>query len=579
MVSKATEWKNQIDLALANVKSDHALLDFLYDLVSYGYLPHQLPPPFSTADLGKLIMNDIDNFYLTIKNELLGKNGIKTAESSLYFLARPSQLRRALHIVPPFQYALLCLQVVSYWTELIAAAKGSGWAMSFPIINLDPFKEDSDRAILFQHPWKEHPQKKLKARSHSRHMVKADISRFFPSIYTHSVPWALHSKSVAKKDRSLNLLGNRLDELCRSMQDGQTLGIPIGPDTSSIISEIILANIDVTLRKYCNNAVRSVDDYEIYCDSKAGAEKALSVLQSSLKDYELELNTLKTKILTLPESVDSPELSLLKNFEFPHKKPSVRQLILYFDCAFVAYNANTKAGVLRYALRRLDTDAVGDDDSNQVFIETGLPLDTFVDFMCQCIVSEPGTIEYALRIIAKRERSSPGDITDEAKDSLAACLKKVIAEHSSLNHSSEVCWAIWGMMLLKSKIPNDLAKSIASMGDNASLLMLLDAKSKGLVIGKIYFKGVLSRIYPADFYSKDWLLAYEGLLKGWIGGKKTNFATDALFQYLYKNKVSFYKQESLSNYLNVMANWAPLDFNYQNEDEHTEQDEDEECPF
>lgn len=35
-----------------------------------------------------------------------------------------------------------------------------------------------------------------------RFVVKADISTFFPSIYTHSIPWALVGKAVAKQNRS-----------------------------------------------------------------------------------------------------------------------------------------------------------------------------------------------------------------------------------------------------------------------------------------------------------------------------------------------------------------------------------------
>lgn len=33
-----------------------------------------------------------------------------------------------------------------------------------------------------------------------RYVVKADISTCFPSIYTHSIPWALAGKATAKKN-------------------------------------------------------------------------------------------------------------------------------------------------------------------------------------------------------------------------------------------------------------------------------------------------------------------------------------------------------------------------------------------
>ena len=41
-----------------------------------------------------------------------------------------------------------------------------------------------------------------------------------------------------------NLLGDKLDRLVRKGQDNQTIGIPIGPDTSRILSEIIAVGIE-----------------------------------------------------------------------------------------------------------------------------------------------------------------------------------------------------------------------------------------------------------------------------------------------------------------------------------------------
>jgi hypothetical protein len=85
---------------------------------------------------------------------------------------------------------------------------------------------------------------------HCRYLLYADTSRYYTTIYTHSISWALHGKSVAKERRhDKSLLGNQLDELVRATQDSQSVGIPIGPDTSLIISEIIGTAIDLELRE------------------------------------------------------------------------------------------------------------------------------------------------------------------------------------------------------------------------------------------------------------------------------------------------------------------------------------------
>src|SRR6185312_11663464 len=75
--------------------------------------------------------------------------------------------------------------------------------------------------------------KRVEIRAGRRFVVRADVTRFYQSIYTHSVSWALHGKETAKKKmKDKGLVGNVLDEVLRSGQDGQTIGIPTGPDTS-----------------------------------------------------------------------------------------------------------------------------------------------------------------------------------------------------------------------------------------------------------------------------------------------------------------------------------------------------------
>jgi hypothetical protein len=93
------------------------------------------------------------------------------------------------------------------------------------------------------------PVARARSRTASRYLLATDLSQFYPSIYTHSIPWALHTKSVAKaKPNDYSLLGNVLDLAMRNGQDKQTIGIPIGPDTSLVIAEAILSSVDVQLK-------------------------------------------------------------------------------------------------------------------------------------------------------------------------------------------------------------------------------------------------------------------------------------------------------------------------------------------
>jgi len=57
-----------------------------------------------------------------------------------------------------------------------------------------------------------------------RGCIVADISEFYPSIYTHTIPWAFHGKAFANANIGNSaLIENELDRLTRVGQEGQTV--------------------------------------------------------------------------------------------------------------------------------------------------------------------------------------------------------------------------------------------------------------------------------------------------------------------------------------------------------------------
>ena len=92
-----------------------------------------------------------------------------------------------------------------------------------------------------------------------------------------------------------------IDRAMRNAQDGQTVGIPVGPDSSGVIAEVLLTAIDRRVRFRHSNAAafRLVDDYEFGVDSLAEAEALIASLQEELSHFELALNPVKTRIIDL----------------------------------------------------------------------------------------------------------------------------------------------------------------------------------------------------------------------------------------------------------------------------------------
>jgi hypothetical protein len=151
-----------------------------------------------------------------------------------------------------------------------------------------------------------------------QYVVRADIKNFYPSIYTHSIAWALHGKKKIRSGnnrRDYGFLGNRLDKLFQYGNDQRTNGIPIGPAVSDIVSELIAAAVDRELTRHVRTSslkcemARFKDDYRILVHSESDARRVLRMLQAALQEYDLELSDSKTTVVPLPDGLFRPWVS------------------------------------------------------------------------------------------------------------------------------------------------------------------------------------------------------------------------------------------------------------------------------
>ena len=133
-------------------------------------------------------------------------------------------------------------------------------------------------------------------------VVRTDIIDCYSSVYTHSIPWAVHTRSVAKKNKNdLNLVGNFIDDYLQSMNEGQTNGIPQGSVLMDFFAEMVLGYSDSQLGKVVHdNGIRDYrilryrDDYRIFVNSKRDGETVLKCLTEVLIELGLKLNPGKT---------------------------------------------------------------------------------------------------------------------------------------------------------------------------------------------------------------------------------------------------------------------------------------------
>lgn len=492
-------------------------------IIARGYLPKELPPAFTSEPCGIVLSNNPS----TLPNEFIS-GGLPTKNTEHNLLHRGS-LRRRLGIPNPIHFFGLAGFVVDNWDLLTSITAQSHISLSTPVWQEGPRAIDSTPNIF-----EERNKRSAHIRSKSRYVLKADINQFYHSIYTHSISWAIHSKSTAKAQKNdRTLLGNILDRLVRDSQDGQSIGIPIGPDTSLLIAEIILSVNDIELRNQgIENAFRVIDDYEFGCETLSEAERTRETLQEILYGYQLALNSDKTYIVELPVAIESLPISQLREHKFSTPSPDneLRQrneILHYFDQAFAFVLQYPDDAILKYGVSRLCGIEV---------LEANWQL--FQDLLLQCVIVDPSTLESVLnQLVRYRNNGHSLDL-----DHIGEVFNMVIRRHVSLGHGSEVAWALWGSIVLGVSVNDDNASRVASMNDSIVAILMLDAKAKGLVSSSIDFNHFQSYMTTTELYGDQWLLAYEANAKGWLPSpnNRDHVDQDTCFAFLKKEGVYFY---------------------------------------
>ncbi|MRN56855.1 reverse transcriptase domain-containing protein [Paenibacillus monticola] len=129
------------------------------------------------------------------------------------------------------------------------------------------------------------------------YVVMTDITDFYPSIYLHNIETYLR-ESV--KDSGKSTHAETLIDMIKAMHLNQThKGLPIGPQFSRPIAELILHEIDQLLIDNDIRFIRYVDDYRLFCKTETESYRSLAFLAQNLYDVlNLKLNEQKTKIMT-----------------------------------------------------------------------------------------------------------------------------------------------------------------------------------------------------------------------------------------------------------------------------------------
>jgi hypothetical protein len=414
----------------------------LKSLLERGYLPEELPPTFTSAPFAKFSEKGAIEFGQVEKEP-------KRLKGVDYSASKAGYRRRLFTIPHPVSQFFVCQFISKNWTAINAHYKKTKFSVSVPI----PAEDATARSIAIT------PFHELNALIHKRlgqfeFIAKSDIQRFYPSIYTHSIPWAMHGKAAAKADGkpdSTAVPFNKLDRCIQRGQDGQTVGIPIGPDTSRIVGEIIATAIDETLRKIVGkklcDCARHVDDLYLAANSRADAEECIASLRMALREFGLEINELKT-VVSASSAVrdDAWPRKLTKLLKEYDGKESEGLFEIFEEAFAISENIKSDAPV-RFLLRW--------GDRNNLFENHW---DVLENFFIKCLVHHPHTIDHVARIAASR-RLFHNDVNGKR---WASVITNQLQHHLNIGHDHEVCWLLWITILFSIKLDDPTAVKLIS---------------------------------------------------------------------------------------------------------------------
>lgn len=467
----------------------------LYDsLVGFGLFAEKFPDFLTSEDFLK--------FTKTLRFPL----DQKPKDYIRYSNMRNINIPRPLAIPEPFAYANQCKSLSDNWSELQKHFQKKTVNDTFKVSRIH-LRKLKDKSELFEMNYKKfskdgEPEQDIVIKS--RYIAFADISNCFPSIYSHSISWALVEKSVAKqksRPQDRNEWFNQIDFYTRNLKHGETNGVLIGPHSSNLISEIILVAIDYELTLRGFKYIRNIDDYICYVDSYGQAENFFLCLSKELKKYELALNIKKSKIIPLPQASVKNWVTKLNHFNFTKSylvngKEAIRvkELKGFLDFAIeLMLKEDSDASIMNYAIKIISNKHL-DKNAKDYFIKQIHHLVLIYPYLTNLLeeqVFKPHQIE---KIIIK----------EIAKDIYAYGFKNKIFEACSFS----IYWSLkYDFDLEITSLKND---SINSLDCIFMIISFLHDKKYQKLSYLTEYKDK-AKILKKDDFDRYWIFIYETL--------------------------------------------------------------------
>ncbi|WAA12828.1 RNA-directed DNA polymerase [Fervidibacillus halotolerans] len=380
-------------------------------LIKYGYFSEHIPSCFNS----ELLFKNYRSLVSAIKSD-------NYSEPLTLTISKNDNFRRTIKIPNPEQQLKLFDYIINNIEDIKNFLEGNKHTLSNPFKNkilkyeeidfldIPKFKDKQNLASDYI----ENLIKKLKESMGYKYVYKLDLANFYDSIYTHTIEWAVIGKDEAKensiKRTFKNNLGEKLDYFVRNTNNRETSGIPTGPFSSRIISEILLKKIDeeieLLVKKVDFKFVHYVDDYEFYFRNEADFNLVKNKIRRIFEKYRLRINESKTQLIEYPYHHNTDLKYEFKNQLEKFKiSKRVQDAVLIFFKADELYESGEK-GAYKYLYKQI---------RNETFSSVWKEIEPF---LIGHLLVKPSLSPYIFNLIDNHKELVSSDFINELKTNL-----------------------------------------------------------------------------------------------------------------------------------------------------------------
>jgi len=511
--------------------------NFISQVVRYGFFAEQIPECFNSV----MLSNKIKEIMPMVSLKAKAKDA--TTSPTTLSTYKNDISRRVLSLPNPEAFLRVVKLMADNWSE-IKSASDSPNSLS-PITYIHTYREGASEmlnsenvreSIRSKSDFIEGIKNCIRASLGYKYRLDVDVANCYNTIYTHSIAWAMCGKDEAKKYyrtkmpsslKSKYELADQLDTYMRYQKNNETNGIVVGPFTSRIFSEIIMAELDRKLTEKGYHFRRYVDDFKFYFRTESQAQESLPVIEKVLNEYNLNLNTAKTEIHKYPFDV----ISQMKTaFEDALKKEGVFGVLN----TAAQFQISGEKGAYKYALKMLKNCEIPIDD-----------FDIIMPSLTNVMLIDPKygkyVVGYLKHNIKKLDKNKLSNIMNQELES---------SLRTELQQESLIFIQIIRELSLNLTASNLI--NLLKTGDDFSIIIALDIwKNRNKLVQRSRSEATrinkeiqnLATILTGETYAgARWLLLHEIAMHQLIDGSiMPPIASTPFFTELTKHKISFYK--------------------------------------